>query len=452
MHSGGNKQRGNAGGLNEPGSAGQIADLLNRSCHCINVDRDALRRTLETHLGKSGAYSRLLETHPHLLAESPVFISRDHVDQMTEVIKSIENLVALKAYQNLVLEWAPEISRKCHGPRGVFFGYDFHLTNDGPKLIEINTNAGGALLLLHVASAQQACCAAVENFIAGSIHLATLEQELIAMFRAELQLQFPGRELRRIAIVDEDPTEQFLSPEFILFKQMFEHHGIDATIVGPDKFTLRHGELHANGQAIDLVYNRLTDFYLQSAACAVLQEAYRDNAAVFTPSPDAHALYANKRNLTVFSDPDLLSHLGADAEVVKTLSAGVPGTVAVSEANAESLWANRRRLFFKPVWGFGSKGTYRGSKLTRRTWQSILDANYVAQELVPPSERLLIIDGDQRSLKLDVRCYVYDGEIQLLGARMYRGQTTNFRTDGGGLAAVFTAPTTAGSGATRAAN
>jgi hypothetical protein len=43
-------------------------------------------------------------------------------------------------------------------------------------------------------------------------------------------------------------------------------------------------------------------------------------------------------------------------------------------------------------------------------------------------------------MKLDVRCYVYDGEIQLLGARMYRGQTTNFRTDGGGLAAVFTAP------------
>ena len=168
--------------------------------------------------------------------------------------------------------------------------------------------------------------------------------------------------------------------------------------------------------------------------------------AAFSPSPYGHALYANKRNLTVFSDPDLLRHLGADAGVVKTLSAGVPGTVAVSDENAESLWADRRRLFFKPLWGFGSKGTYRGSKLTRRTWQSILDSDYVAQELVPPSERLLIVDGDQRSLKLDVRCYAYDGEIQLLGARMYRGQTTNFRTDGGGLAAVFTAPTTAGSG------
>ena len=43
-------------------------------------------------------------------------------------------------------------------------------------------------------------------------------------------------------------------------------------------------------------------------------------------------------------------------------------------------------------------------------------------------------------MKVDVRCYVYRGEIQLLGARLYRGQTTNFRTDGGGLAAVFTTP------------
>jgi hypothetical protein len=359
-------------------------------------------------------------------------------------------VVALEDYQNLVLEWAPEIAWRCHGPRGVFFGYDFHLTNNGPKLIEINTNAGGALLILHIASAQQACCPEVENFIVGSVNLAILEQELIAMFREELHLQFPGRELRQIAIVDDNPAEQFLSPEFILFRRMFEHHGIDATVVGPDELTLRHGELHANERAVDLVYNRLTDFYLQSPACAILHQAYRDDAAVFTPSPYTHALYANKRNLTVFSDRDLLGHIGADPKAVEILSAGVPSSVMVSEENADLLWANRRRLFFKPIWGFGSKGTYRGSKLTRRTWQSILDSNYVAQELVPPSERLLIVDGDQRSLKLDVRCYVYDGEIQLLGARMYRGQTTNFRTDGGGLAAVFTASMTASSRTTRA--
>jgi glutathione synthase/RimK-type ligase-like ATP-grasp enzyme len=422
----------------DPGD--RVTDVLNRSCHCINVDKRALRRTLETRLGESGAYSGLLETHPHLLADSPVFVSQDHAEQMREIIESIESVVSLKTYQDLVLKWAPDVGRRGYGPRGVFFGYDFHLTNSGPKLIEINTNAGGALLLLHVANAQQACCQEVENFLVGSVNLATMEQDLIAMFREEMQSQFPGRALRRIAIVDEDPTGQFLSPEFVLFRQMFEHHGIDAAVIGPEQLALQNGELLAEGRAIDLVYNRLTDFYLQSSECSVLHQAYRDNAVVVTPAPHTHALYANKQNLTVFSDRDLLIRLGTSPEAVESLTAGVPNTMMVSEENADSLWADRRHLFFKPVWGYGSKGTYRGAKLTRRTWQSIRDSNYIAQELVPPSERLLIVDGDHRSLKLDVRCYVYDGVIQLLGARMYRGQTTNFRTDGGGLAAVFMGP------------
>ena len=41
-------------------------------------------------------------------------------------------------------------------------------------------------------------------------------------------------------------------------------------------------------------------------------------------------------------------------------------------------------------------------------------------------------------LKLDVRCYVYDGAVQLVASRLYQGQTTNFRTEGGGFAPVFT--------------
>lgn len=421
----------------------ELAEAFNRSCHCINVDQEALRQTLESQIGISGAYSRLLETHPHLLAESPVFISREHAEQMAQIIRSIGHVASLGAYQELALGWAPDIARIGHGPRGVFFGYDFHLTSDGPKLIEVNSNAGGVLLLFHVASAQQACCRAVENLVVGSIDLAKLEQELIAMFREELELQFPGRDLVRVAIVDESPNEQFLSPEFVLFKRMFANHGIDAAVVGPEEFTLRRGALQVKGGDVDLVYNRLTDFYLASPTSDVLNKAYREGAAAFTPGPRAHALYANKRNLTVFSDPDLLNHLRVNREITRILSDGVPKTVMVTEENADALWGERKRLFFKPMWGFGSKGTYRGSKLTRRTWQSIVDADYVAQELIAPSERLLAVDGEQRSMKLDVRCYVYDGEIQLLGARMYRGQTTNFRTDGGGLAAVFMAPSIA---------
>ena len=45
--------------------------------------------------------------------------------------------------------------------------------------------------------------------------------------------------------------------------------------------------------------------------------------------------------------------------------------------------------------------------------------------------------GVEQDLKLDLRNYVYQGTVQLVSARLYQGQTTNFRTPGGGFAAVF---------------
>jgi hypothetical protein len=70
-------------------------------------------------------------------------------------------------------------------------------------------------------------------------------------------------------------------------------------------------------------------------------------------------------------------------------------------------------------------------KLTRGAFAVILEGEYVAQALVPPSERLLKEADTPQALKMDLRNYVYGGEVQLVAARLYQGQTTNFRTPGG---------------------
>jgi len=417
-----------------------LADALNRSCQCIAVNQEKLQESLQAGFGQPGSLARLRESHPNLLADFPIFVAREHIAAMQDVIDAIENVVSLESYRDTVLAWAPDIAKHTGASQGVFFGYDFHLTTDGPRLIEVNTNAGGALLLQHVASAQQACCREVGDFFPGPKGIDDIQQVFVDMFRDEFQAERPDDELTCVAIVDEDPESQYLSPEFELFREMFVSHGIEAIIADPSDFKLQANSLIADGSTVDLVYNRLTDFYLESQACATLREAFETAAAVFTPSPRAHALYANKRNLTVLSDEDALRTMRVPEHVIKTLSVAVPRSVLVSADNADELWAERRHLFFKPVWGYGSRGTYKGAKLTRKTWASILEADYVAQALVPPGERLLVTDSATHSFKVDLRCYVYRGEIQLLGARIYRGQTTNFRTDGGGLAAVFTTP------------
>ena len=57
--------------------------------------------------------------------------------------------------------------------------------------------------------------------------------------------------------------------------------------------------------------------------------------------------------------------------------------------------------------------------------------------------RAVVVDGAVHDLKTDLRCYTYDGQIQLIAARLYSGQTTNFRTAGGGFAPVFISGTDA---------
>ena len=80
---------------------------------------------------------------------------------------------------------------------------------------------------------------------------------------------------------------------------------------------------------------------------------------------------------------------------------------------------------------------YRGDKVTKGVWSEIERGGYVAQTLVRPSERMIRIDETPQARKMDVRLYTYDGQVLLVAARLYQGQTTNFRTPGGGFAPVF---------------
>ena len=410
-----------------------MIERWNRDCFCISLDPAALRAAVEADApGLSGLID---ERCPNLFAALPVFVSRPHVDAMAAVVRAVEEVVALPAFREAALAHAPAIARHDPGARGVFMGYDFHLGADGPRLIEINTNAGGALLNALLGRAQRACCPEVRALVSGPVEPAGLERAFFDMFAAEWRHAGRTGLPRRVAIVDSAPREQFLYPEFLLFERLFRRFGVDAVVRAPEELELAAGTLRDAGGPIDLVYNRLTDFALSDGRSRALREAYLAGAAVLTPHPRAHALYADKRNLALLSDPMRLRALGAREDAIGVLARGIARTEVVSAAQADRMWTARRKLFFKPAGGYGSKAAYRGDKLTRRVWEEILRSEYVAQELVVPSERSI---SESAALKMDVRNYVYSGGVQLLAARLYQGQTTNLRTPGGGFAPVLT--------------
>ncbi len=422
-------------------------ERLNRDCFCLSLDPAALAAALDAELGSPSLSQLVRERCPYLFAAQPVFVARPPLERMANVVRAIEAVVALPAYREQVLADAPAIAHiGAGGAQGVFFGYDFHLDRDRLGLIEINTNAGGAMLNAVLARAQRRCCQAVQAMAPDGASVTTFEQRLVNMFRREWRLAGHSRPLASIAIVDEAPQQQYLYPEFLLFRQLFERHGLQAVIADPSELACRHGRLWHGELAIDVVYNRVTDFYLDLPANAVLRQAWQEQAAVLTPHPQAHALYADKRRLALFSDDAALRALGVADDDRLVLLANVPRTEVVDAAHGDRLWAARRSLFFKPAAGFGSRAAYRGDKLTRRVWEEIMAGAYVAQAFVPPGERVIPNEGGSQSMKFDLRGYAYAGGVQWVAARVYQGQTTNFRQPGSGFAPVYTTVDASGRG------
>lgn len=415
-----------------PADCRDAASLLNRGCICSSVDHERLRQALEGEGGVS--HAELMAARPHLFSDTTVFVADAHLQFMADLIAAIERVVALAPWRERVFAHAPEIARYSPRAAGVFLGYDFHLGAEGPRLIEINTNAGGGLLNAKLLRAQRACCAQLAS---KPVVEAMAESDFVAMFRTEWRLARGDQPLCRIAIVDEAPAGQFLASEFELFRQLFEANGVSAVVSDPGELSFDGKQLFCGGQVVDLVYNRLTDFSLEYPQNAALRDAYLADAIVLTPHPHAHALYADKRNLVALTDEAWLTQIGIGETDRRLLATGIPRTEEVSAENTEGFWSSRKQWFFKPAAGYGSKAAYRGDKLTKRVFAEISRGGYIAQALVAPSERRLLVDGVEQDLKLDLRNYVYQGKVQLVSARLYQGQTTNFRTPGGGFAAVF---------------
>lgn len=405
----------------------QRLQALNESCACMPIDIAQLQSQLAQ---SSKVLSTAFAERPVLFAATPVFMCAADVDYMSRLIGSIEETLHTPEFIALLKNRAFNFNRPA--TPGMFTAYDFHIALDGPKLIEINTNAGGGFLVqdLYVANAS------TPPVCGGHWGVSDDADWMYQMLIQEWCSAGLSGTPKIVAIVDDAPDSQFLRPDFVLAQHYFSERGIEVVIADPDECSLHDGQLLVGGRKIDLVYNRLTDFYLIESRHQELRQAWDSRAVLFSPAPDHHAMFADKRNLIWLSDPE-----SEMPWVENEFLRSIPRVQPLNQITADRLWQARKKLFYKPAVGFAGKGAYRGAKLSKRVWQEMLqrpDGSYVAQDLVMPSSRL-VGDGDA-SLKYDVRAYTYNGEIKMLAARMYHGQTTNFRTPGGGFAPVVVLP------------
>lgn len=363
------------------------------------------------------------------LAAAEIVLTSDDARFMDDVVASVHRAVQTPLFQRTALANAPAAAQLApQRIRGLFSGFDFHLTEAGPRLIEINTNAGGAF---YGALIDDMRWREGEREARPLGHWAHLFVQHVRQEWASAGRTSP---LRTAAIVDDAPDEQFLKQEFQLAARFLRDAGIDAFVADPREFAFRDGRLWRDRTAVDFVYNRLTSFSLERDVDRALREALLSGGAVVSPDPRTHALLACKRNLSLLGDDAFLLEAGVDASTRGVLLRAVPHTEELTPASAGRLWDARATHYFKPVSGFGSRAVYDGAKLTTKTWREVVaGGGYVAQQRVEAPRTPVSGAPDMR---FDVRTFAYGAQPFMRLARVYRGQTTNFRTPGGGFAPV----------------
>lgn len=294
----------------------------------------------------------------------------------------------------------------------IFSSFDFHINNANQlKLIEINTNAAFGALGPFLFKAQ-GLPSLDENF-----HQQTLKK----MILNELSLfQNQKTEKLRIAIIDENPEQQRLYLEFLIFKKIFESYGWHCEILNSLQLD------SAKISQFDFIYNRTTDFYFEKPEHAALKNAYLQHSVCISPHPYEYFLLADKERMSVFPELTVLSDI--EENLLKT--------VKINSTNQPQIWTDRKQLFFKPSNEYGSKKSFRGGTISRKLFEEIATESMVAQEFVPAPVAKFNADGIDIEFKYDLRFYFYQEDVQFVVARLYQGQVTNAQAENGGFAPV----------------
>lgn len=316
------------------------------------------------------------------------------------------------AYLHALEDIIPEAARIDPGMPSVLMGYDFHLTPDGPRLIEINNNAGGLYISEGVEKGHWLPQPEIPQLPDDT------PSRIVAMFPPSWQC---------IAIMDEDVRNQYMYPEMAAYAELLRANGREVFIVSPEDI---HGEsdgLYVDGMRLDGIYNRHTDFYLESEQLRHIRTAYANGQAMLSPSPRSYALLGDKGRMVDWWHPGLLEGC-LEPHELQLVHNIVPEIHYLSEVGEEEAWKGRSGWVFKPAARHGGKGVLLGKSVSRKRFGEMEPSSTVMQRFVPPST----IEIDNETYKFDVRLFMHGEKLIAVAGRAWQGQVTNFRAEGSG--------------------
>ncbi len=341
-------------------------------------------------------------------SEDPITIPRADFNAMFEFAKSLFRLKQNRIYVERLESRLPETARIRPDVPGILMGFDFHLTAEGPKLIEINNNAGG-LYIGHGKWLPQPEIAELED---------GFKKRILGMFPTAW---------KTVAIVDEDIEKQHMYPEMKAYAALLADDGKEVFLATPEQLQLNEDGLYVNSKRIDAIYNRHTDFYLESSVMHHIKSAYLAGQVQVNPHPRSYALLGDKSRMSDWWHRGLLEGTISDGEIA-LIRAIVPETHLMNEYDPEAAWKEKKSWVFKPSARHGGKGVLLGKGITRKRFDGLERSKTVMQKFVPASQ----VEINGIPFKFDVRLYTQAERLIAVAGRVWQGQVTNFRAEGSG--------------------
>lgn len=354
---------------------------------------------------------------PEIICPWNLTLPLSTLDAIRESIKTAFELRSRPGYLNSFQNEFQSRRLKPISNFALFMSYDFHLTETlKPALIEVNTNASFQGLSYPLFKSR------------GLAHeLGPTPEESL---RQDIQNEVapyvsPGADFE-IEICDEHPENQRLFSEFLFFKHLFQKWGWSTKIV----------DIASVSSNAKLIYNRHTDFYFATEATKALREIYEAGQSAVSPNPNEYLLLADKQRMIDWSISENFEKWSC-ADLASRMQKFILPSRPLTSALADDIWAQRKKYFFKPLRAFGSKQAYRGSSISRKLFDTLLDQEFIAQEFCAPYEVAFSEAEELQPYKFDLRVYAYKGEYRGCVARFYQGQVTNTRTLLGGFSPVI---------------
>ena len=331
-------------------------------------------------------------------------------------------------------------------PDVVLSRLDAFLTGDGPRFIEVNSDAPAGFGYSDRMAQVYRELPVFREF--ARRHAVGYQASDEGLVRAVMAFRPAGAARPLVAIADWAEVKTRADQEIL--REAFVARGIDCVLVDPRAMAVRDGRLVTPDRPVDVVYRRavLSELVARESEVAAFLTAYRDRLCPFVNSLRCR-LSEDKAFLAILTD-EAFGHL-MSAEERALVARALPWTRKVEERRTikdgrevdlvPHIIEQRERLVLKPAHDYGGRSVYVGNETRPAEWEAAvgtaLGAPWVVQErVVIPEEPFPAFDGGALSfiaLKVNTNPFYVAGHQVGAVTRASRSSVINVSAGGGSV-------------------